>query len=78
MSESINQLADLIMGIIQEKVDERIDQKVADLQEGVDTVAAFDIQDHTADILAIMEVEYDIDTRVADALSECTFTTTID
>ena len=58
MSESINQLADLIMGIIQEKVDERIDQKVADLQEGVDTV--------------------DIDTRITDALSECTFTTTID
>ena len=27
MSESINQLADLIMGIIQEKVDERIDPR---------------------------------------------------
>jgi len=78
MDESVNQLADLIMGIIQNKVDERIDQKVAELQEGVDTIAAFDIQDHAADILSIMETEYDIDTRITDALSECTFTTTVD
>jgi len=78
MDESVNQLADLIYGIIQNKVDERIDQKVAEIQEGVDTVAAFDILDHSAEIVAIMKTEWDIDSRITDALSECTFTTTID
>ena len=35
MENQTNQLADLIMAIIQEKVDERIEQKVNDLQEGM-------------------------------------------
>ena len=77
-TEKANQLVDFLNSIIQETVDQRLEQKLAELQEGVDTVAAFDIQDHASDIVAIFEAEYDIDTRVADALSECTFTTTID
>ena len=33
--DNVNQLADLIMAIIQDKVDERIEQRVNDLSEGV-------------------------------------------
>ena len=40
--EQTNQLADLIMAIIQENVDQRIEQKIADLQDGVNTVALDD------------------------------------
>ena len=39
MENQTNQLADLIMAIIQEKVDERIEQKVNDLQDGINTVS---------------------------------------
>ena len=46
MENQTNQLADLIMAIIQEKVDERIEQKVNDLQDGMNNVS-FDIHDHS-------------------------------
>ena len=39
MENQTNQLADLIMAIIQEKVDERIEQKVNDLQEGLNSTS---------------------------------------
>jgi 2-hydroxy-3-keto-5-methylthiopentenyl-1-phosphate phosphatase len=63
MSEQTNQLADLIMAIIQENVDQRIEQKIADLQDGVNTVA-FDIQEHRDEIVAFVEEDMDIDDSV--------------
>jgi len=63
MSEHENQLADLIMAIIKENVDARIEQKIADLQDGVNTVA-FDIQEHRDEIVAFVEEDMDIDDSV--------------
>ena len=40
------QLTDLILAIIEDSVDARIEQKITDLQEGIDAVASFDINDH--------------------------------
>ena len=63
MSEQENQLADLIMAIIKENVDQRIEQKIADLQDGVNTVA-FDIQEHRDEIVAFVEEDMDVDESV--------------
>jgi len=73
--DNVNQLADLIMAIIQDKVDERIEQRVSDLSEGV---SEFDIQDHRQEITDMVEEDIDLDDKVQDALAHVTFTTTID
>jgi len=73
------QLTDIIIAIIQDKVDERIEQKLSDIQEGVDTAAAsFDIEDHRADILSMVEEDFDIDDKVDFVLNSKTFTVTVD
>ena len=77
MENQTNQLADLIMAIIQEKVDERIEQKVNDLQEGINT-ASFDIEDHRSDILSMVEEDFDIDDKVDQVLNSKTFTLSVD
>ena len=46
MDNLTSQLTDIIIAIIQDKVDERIEMKLADIQEGIDTAASFDIEDH--------------------------------
>ena len=74
--EQTNQLADLIMAIIQSKVDERIEQKVADLQDGVNTVA-FDIYEHSDAIANIVE-DIDIDHKISDYFGNNTFSVTVD
>jgi hypothetical protein len=73
--DNVNQLADLIMAIIQDKVDERIEQRVSDLSEGV---SEFDIQDHRQEITDMVEEDIDFDEKVNDALGIVTFTTTVD
>tara|TARA_R110001599_G_scaffold85661_2_gene229772 strand:- start:694 stop:918 length:225 start_codon:yes stop_codon:yes gene_type:complete len=73
--DNVNQLADLIMAIIQDKVDERIEQRVADMS---DSVAEFDIQDHRDDIVNMIEEDVDFSDKMHEALSDVSFTTTID
>jgi len=73
--DNVNQLADLIMAIIQDKVDERIEQRVADMS---DSVAEFDIQDHRSEIAEMIEEDVDFGEKVQEALGELSFTTTID
>jgi len=77
--DNVNQLADLIMAIIQDKVDERIEQRVSDLSEGV---SEFDIQDHRQEIADMVEEDIDLgprlDDKIQDALGMVTFTTTMD
>ena len=77
MSEQTNQLADLIMAIIQENVDQRIEQKIADLQEGVNTVA-FDIQEHRDEIVAFVEEDMDIDDSVRNFFYNNSLSVTLD
>jgi len=76
MENQTNQLADLIMAIIQEKVDERIEQKIVDLQEGMNT-ASFDIHDHSQDIADMID-EFDIDHKISDYFNNNTFSVTVD
>ena len=78
MDNLTTQLTDIIIAIIQDKVDERIEMKLADLQEGIDTAALFDIEDHRADILAMVEEDFDIDDKVDQVLNMKTFTVTVD
>ena len=73
--DNVNQLADLIMAIIQDKVDERIEQRVADMS---DSVAEFDIQDYRSEIAEMIEEDVDFGDKIQDALGTVTFTTTID
>ena len=70
-------LSDFILAIIQDSVDARIEQKIADLQEGIN-VAAFDINDHRDDIINIVEEDLDVTDKVQDVLNTTTFTTTMD
>jgi len=72
------QLTDIILAIIQDSVDERIEQRIADLQEGIDVAASFDINDHRDDIVAMVEEDLDLDDKVTDILSNKTFTVTLD
>ena len=72
------QLTDIILAIIQDSVDARIEQRIADLQEGIDAVASFDINDHRDDIVAMVEEDLDLDDKVTDILSVKTFTVTLD
>ena len=71
------QLTDIILAIIQDSVDARIEQRIADLQDGIDG-AAFDINDHRDDIINIVEEDLDISDKVQDALNVTTFTVTVD
>jgi len=73
--DNVNQLADLIMAIIQDKVDERFEQRVSDLSEGV---SEFEIQNHRQEITDMVEEDIDFDEKVNDALGIVTFTTTVD
>ena len=73
--DNVNQLADLIMAIIQDKVDERIEQRIADMS---DSVAEFDIQDHRHEITEMVEEDIDLSDKIQDALGMVTFTTTMD
>ena len=77
MSEHTNQLADLIMAIIQENVDARIEQKIADLQDGVNTVA-FDIQEHRDEIVAFVEEDMDMDDQVRNFFYNNSMSVTVD
>jgi len=76
MENQTNQLADLIMAIIQEKVDERIEQKVNDLQEGINSTS-FDIYDHSSEIAEMID-EHDIDHKISDYFNNNTFSVTVD
>lgn len=76
MENQTNQLADLIMAIIQEKVDERIEQKVNDLQEGMNSTS-FDIYDHSSEIAEMID-EHDIDHKINDYFNNNTFSVTVD
>jgi len=76
MENQTNQLADLIMAIIHEKVDERIEQKVNDLQEGMNSTS-FDIHDHSLEIADMIE-EFDIDHKITDWFGNNTFSVTVD
>jgi hypothetical protein len=76
MENQTNQLADLIMAIIQEKVDERIEQKVNDLQEGINDVS-FDIHDHSSEITDMID-EFDIDDKIKQWFNNNTFSVTVD
>ena len=78
MDNLTSQLTDIIIAIIQDKVDERIEMKLADIQEGIDTAALFDIEDHRSDILSMVEEDFDIDDKVDHVLNMKTFTTTVD
>ena len=78
MDNLTTQLTDIIIAIIQDKVDERIEMKLADLQEGIDTAASFDIEDHRSDILAMVEEGFDIDDKVDHVLSSKTFNLSVD
>jgi hypothetical protein len=64
------------MAIIQEKVDERIEQKVNDLQEGINSTS-FDIYDHSSEITDMIE-EFDIDHKISDYFNNNTFSVTVD
>ena len=77
MDNLTTQLTDIVMAIIQDTVDKRIEQKIADLQEGIN-VAAFDINDHRDDIINIVEEDLDVTDKVQDVLNTTTFTTTMD
>jgi len=77
MSEQESQLADLIMAIIQENVDQRIEQKIADLQDGVNTVA-FDIQEHRDEIVAFVEEDMDMDDQVRNFFYNNSMSVTVD
>ena len=72
------QLTDIILAIIQDSVDARIEQRIADLQEGIDAAASFDINDHRDDIVAMVEEDLDFDEKVTDIMSVKTFTVTLD
>jgi hypothetical protein len=76
MENQTNQLADLIMAIIQEKVDERIEQKVNDLQDGINNVS-FDIHDHSSEIVDMID-EFDIDHKIEQWFQNNTFSVTVD
>jgi len=76
MENQTNQLADLIMAIIQEKVDERIEQKVNDLQEGMNSTS-FDIYDHSSEITDMID-EHDIDHKSEQYFNNNTFSVTVD
>ena len=76
MENQTNQLADLIMSIIQDKVDERIEQKVNDLQDGMNSTS-FDIYDHSSEIVDMIE-EFDIDHKISDYFNNNTFSVTVD
>lgn len=78
--EQTNQLADLIMAIIQEKVDERIEQKVADLEDRfrIDDTVAFDIQEHRDEIVAIMEEDMDVDDNIRNFFYNNAFSVSLD
>ena len=73
--DNVNQLADLIMAIIQDKVDERIEQRIADMS---DSVAEFDIQDHRHEITEMVEEDIDLSDKIQEALAMVAFTTTLD
>ena len=73
--DNVNQLADLIMAIIQDKVDERIEQRIADMSTWL---LEFDIQDHREDIANMVEEDIDFGDKIQDALGKVTFTTTMD
>ena len=75
--DNVNQLADLIMAIIQDKVDERIEQKVRDLESGLDR-SDFNIQDYRQEITDMVEEDIDLGDKIQDALGMVTFTTTMD
>ena len=78
MENQTNQLADLIMAIIQEKVDERIEQKVNDLQDGINTASdEFDIHDHSSEIVDLID-EFDIDHKIEQWFNSNTFSVTVD
>ena len=77
MDNLTNQLTDIIIAIIQDKVDERIEMKLADLQEANDTWS-FNIEDHRSDILSMVEEDFDIDDKVDNILNMKTFTVTVD
>lgn len=77
MDNLTNQLTDIIIAIIQDKVDERIEMKLADLQEANDTWS-FNIEDHRSDILSMVEEDFDIDDKVDHVLNMKTFTVTVD
>ena len=77
MDNLTNQLTDIIIAIIQDKVDERIEMKLADLQEANDTWS-FNIEDHRSDILSMVEEDFDIDDKVDQVLNIKTFTVTVD
>jgi len=64
------------MAIIQEKVDERIEQKVNDLQEGMNSTS-FDIYDHSSEIAEMID-EHDIDHKINDYFNNNTFSVTVD
>jgi hypothetical protein len=64
------------MAIIQEKVDERIEQKVNDLQEGMNSTS-FDIYEHSSEITDMID-EYDIDHKISDYFNNNTFSFTVD
>ena len=79
MDNLTTQLTDIIIAIIQDKVDERIEMKLEIIQEGLDTAAAeFDIEDHRSDILSMVEEDFDIDDKVDHVLNMKTFTVTVD
>ena len=78
MDNLTNQLTDIIIAIIQDKVDERIEMKLADLQEGIDTAASFDIEDHRSDIVAMVEEDLDFDDKVDQVLNSKTFMLNVD
>ena len=72
------QLTDIILAIIQDSVDARIEQRIADLQEGIDAAASFDINDHREEIVAMVEEDIDLDDNLTQLLSVKTFTVTLD
>ena len=75
--DNVNQLADLIMAIIQDKVDERIEKKISDLESGLDR-SDFNIRDYRQEIAEMIEEDVDYDQRIDDALGMKSFTTTMD
>ena len=78
MDNLTTQLTDIIIAIIQDKVDERIEMKLADIQEGIDTAASFDIEDHRSDIVAMVEEDLDFDDKVDQVLNSKTFMLNVD
>ena len=78
MDNLTTQLTDIIIAIIQDKVDERIEMKLADIQEGLDTAASFDIEDHRSDIVAMVEEDLDFDDKVDEVLNSKTFRLNVD